>query len=105
MDMGAIELKGEASGIVPKFNACRAPSEWQHYSIDWQAPKFNDQGVKTSNARFLRVTLNGRVIHEDVEIKGPTPAGLTGKEHAKGPLMFQGNHGPVSYKNIMITSR
>jgi len=29
--------------------------------------------------------------------------GVTGREVAKGPLMFQGNHGPVAYRNIIIT--
>jgi len=100
VDMGAIY-----GAAVPKLNACMAPGEWQHYRIEWQAPKLDGQGVKTSNARFIRVTLNGKVIHENLETKGPTPAGLTGKEHAKGPLMFQGNHGPVAYKNIMVTPR
>lgn len=98
VDMGAIY-----GAAVPKVNACKAPGEWQHYVIEWQAPRFNEQGAKTSNAKFVRVTLNGRVIHENLEMKRPTPAGLTGKEHAKGPLMFQGNHGPVSYRNIVVT--
>ena len=35
-------------------------------------------------------------------MKGPTPGGVTGKEHAKGPIMFQGNHGPVAYRNIQV---
>ena len=41
-------------------------------------------------------------IHENVEMKGPTPGGVDGKEKARGPLMFQGNHGPVAYRNIQI---
>ena len=36
-------------------------------------------------------------------MKGPTPAGVTGKEAAKGPIMFQGDHGPVAFRNIRIT--
>jgi hypothetical protein len=41
-------------------------------------------------------------IHENLEMKGPTPGGVDGKEKAQGPLMFQGNHGPVSFRNIEI---
>lgn len=100
IDMGAIY--GTA---VPKLNASKAPGEWQHYVIEWQAPKFDAQGNKTANARFVKVELNGKPIHENLEINGPTPAGLTGKEHPEGPLMLQGNHGPVSYKNIRVTPR
>ena len=51
------------------------------------------------------MTLNGEVIHENVEMKGPTPGGLTGKEAATGPLMFQGDHGPVAFRNIKITPK
>jgi len=47
--------------------------------------------------------LNGQVLHENVEMKRQTPAGVTGKEHAVGPIMFQGDHGPVAYRNIRIT--
>ena len=47
--------------------------------------------------------LNGTLLHENVEMKGPTPGGVTGKEAATGPVMFQGDHGPVAYRNIKIT--
>jgi hypothetical protein len=42
-------------------------------------------------------------LHENVEMKGATPGGLTGKEAATGPLMFQGDHGPVVFRNIVVT--
>ena len=53
----------------------------------------------------VKVTLNDQVIHENVEMKAPTPSCLTGKEAPKGPLMFQGDHGPVAYRNIKITPK
>ena len=31
-----------------------------------------------------------------------SPALETPQEHAEGPLMFQGNHGPVAYRNIVV---
>lgn len=97
-DMGAIY-----GATVPKVNACKAPGEWQKYVIDFRAPRFDAAGAKTENAKFLKVELNGTVIHENVEMKGPTPGGLTGKEAATGPVMFQGDHGAVAYRNIKIT--
>ena len=45
----------------------------------------------------------GKVIHEDVEVKGSTGGSLPGPERPKGPLMFQGDHGPVAYRNIEVT--
>lgn len=96
-DMGAIY--GAQPPKNPKY---KKPGEWSKYEIYWQAPKFNAQGEKIQNAKFLKIILNGVVIHENVEMKGPTPGGVDGKEKAKGPLMFQGNHGSVSYRNIVI---
>jgi hypothetical protein len=70
--------------------------------IEFQAPRFAG-GKKVANARFLKVTLNGQVIHKDLEVPQPTPGGLTGREVPVGPLMLQGNHGSVAYRNIKIT--
>lgn len=96
-DMGAIYGAGAAS-----VNASKKPGEWQKYSIRWQAPKFSATGEKTANGKFLSVRLNGKLLHRNVEMEKPTPGGLTGKEAAEGPLMFQGNHGPVAYRNIRV---
>jgi hypothetical protein len=45
------------------------------------------------------------VIHESVAMNGPTPGGLTGKEHPTGPLLLQGDHGPVAFRTLRITPR
>lgn len=98
-DMGAVY------GIqAPKVNASKKPGKWQKYVIDVQAPRFAD-GKKVANTVLRKVTLNGKVLHENLELKGLTPGGVTGKEVPTGPLMFQGNHGPVSFRNIKITQK
>jgi hypothetical protein len=86
----------------PKVNACKKPGQWQKYIIEFQASKFDTTGKKISNAKFIKIELNGQILHENLEISGPTPGGLSGKENSKGPLMFQGNHGPVAFRNILI---
>lgn len=100
--MQASDIGAVYGAAVPKVNASKKPGEWQKFAIDFKAPKFNDKGEKTANAVFVKVTLNDQVLHENVEMKGPTPAGVTGKEAASGPLMFQGDHGPVAYRNIKV---
>ena len=97
-DMGAIY-----GAAPPRVNACKKPGEWQKYEIHFRAPRFKG-GKKTANAKFLKVILNGKLLHENVEMKKATPGGVDGKEKAKGPLMFQGNHGPVAYRNIVVQS-
>jgi hypothetical protein len=88
---------------IPSTNASRAPGTWQRFRIDFRAPRFDASGKKTKNARFLKIELNGQVVQQNAEAKGVTPGGVSGREAATGPLMFQGNHGPVAYRNIVIT--
>ena len=95
-DMGG--LYGAKPAMV---NASKKPGEWQQYVIEFKAPKF-DGDKKVANAKFVKITLNGKVIHENVEMQQQTPGGVVGKEAAVGPLMFQGNHGAVAFRNIKI---
>ena len=102
-EVGPADLGGLYGAQAPALNASKAPGEWQKFVIDFRAPKFDKEGKKIANAKFVKVTLNGKVINENVEMKGPTPGGLSGKEAIEGPLMFQGDHGPVAYRNIQYT--
>jgi len=86
----------------PRVNAARQPGQWQQLLIEFRAPRFQD-GKKTACAKFVRVVLNGQTLHEGLEAPDVTPGGLTGKEAPRGPLMLQGDHGPVAYRNITIT--
>ena len=87
-------------GHAPAVNASRAPGLWQHLYVKFTAPKFNANGEKTSNARFDKVVLNGTVIHHAVEVTGPTRASFSNNEVTVAPLMFQGDHGNVAFRNI-----
>jgi len=89
-------------GRPPRVNACRPPGKWQAYDVVFQAPRFDSSGKKTANAKFLRVVHNGILIHEDEEVSGPTRAAMFNDEKPTGPLMLQGDHGPVAYRNIRI---
>jgi hypothetical protein len=102
--LGQGDLGALYSAAAPKKNAAKKPGEWQKFVIEFQAPKF-DGDKKIANAKFVKVTLNDTVLHENVEMKKQTPGGLTGKEAATGPLMFQGDHGPVAFRNIKITPK
>ena len=90
-------------GYAPRQNVSMAPGLWQHLKISFQAPRFNAAGSKIENARILRVELNGKVIHENVELMGPT-RGALGMESPTGPLRLQGDHGAVAFKNISIVN-
>ena len=101
------DARGEGNegyeGYAPRQNVSMAPGLWQHLKISFQAPRFSEAGLKTANARFLRVELNGIVIHENVELLGPT-RGSMGEEAPTGPLRIQGDHGAVAFKNLSIVN-
>lgn len=109
-DCGAIyerwdDSKPEGSkgyeGTPPSTNASSAPGTWQTYRIQFRAPRFDAEGKKTENARFVRVEHNGVVIHEDVEVTGPTRGGADG-EVASAPIIVQGDHGPVAFRKFLV---
>lgn len=87
-------------GYAPRQNASKAPGLWQHLKVSFQAPRFDAAGKKTENARIIRAELNGVMIHENVELMGPTRGGAA--EKPLGPLRIQGDHGAVAFKNISI---
>lgn len=90
-------------GKAPRVNASKAPGEWQHFDIVFRAPRFDVSGRKVENARFKKVSLNGTLIQENVEVTGPTRAAHYEDEQVGGPLMAQGDHGPVAFRNVRIT--
>ncbi len=101
-DCGAIYERGDGTGGTPPArNACRAPGEWQSLHIWFAAPRL-DSGKKIQSARALRVLLNDTLVQESVEIPGPTRSGMPIPEAAENPLMLQGDHSAIAYRNIYI---
>ncbi len=89
-------------GMPPRVNAARPFGEWQTLDVIFRAPRFDSAGKKIQNARFDKVVLNGQLIHENVELKTPTGHAWRLKEVARGPIMLQGDHGPVAFRNIRV---
>ena len=97
------EKQGEFEGHSPRVNASKAPGEWQSFDVIFRAPRFDAAGKKVRNACFVKVTHNGKVIHENIELTGPTRAAVwENDEKAIGPLMLQGDHGPVAYRKLEL---
>lgn len=89
-------------GSAPSRNASRRPGEWQSFQIWFRAPRFDASGRKVENAKFLRVLHNGLSVQNNVEVEGGTRAHMEVAEAALNPLMLQGDHGPVAYRNIYV---
>lgn len=98
---GIYRLWNNTGGWPPRVNASRPPGTWQSLHVWFRPPRF-EGGKKTANARFLRVLLNETLVHEDVEVAGPTGNHRDRTETPEGSLMLQGDHGPVAFRNIYI---
>ncbi len=85
----------------PLVNACRKPGEWQTYDIIWMAPRF--EGGSLVSPAYVTVMLNGVLLHNHRELKGPTThrdiAPYTAHP-ATGPLRLQDHGDPVRFRNI-----
>jgi hypothetical protein len=97
-DCGAIY-----SETPPSMNACKPPGEWQKLVIDFRAPRFDQDGKKIANAKFVKVTLNGQVVQDNVEIAHGTNVSRKAPEHPTGPIYLQGDHGAVAFRNLIVT--
>lgn len=87
-------------GSAPSRNASRMAGQWQSYHIWFRGPRFDASGKKTENAKFLKVVYNGLSVQENVEIDGPTRSAMNLPEAATNPIMLQGDHGQVAFRNI-----
>ncbi len=89
-------------GIPPKANAAKPAGEWQTLDVTFLAPRFNEKGEKSEHAKIVKATLNGTVIHENLDLKTPTGHNWSKKESPTGPFMIQADHGPVAFRNVKI---
>lgn len=96
------EEKRKVEGHAPRVNASKPAGEWQSFDIVFRAPRFDASGKKTENARFLNVVHNGVTIHENVEVTGPTNAAAFADEKPTGPILLQGDHGPVAFRTLRV---
>jgi hypothetical protein len=93
---------GAIYGVAaPTVNACKAPTVWQTYDIEFTAPKC-ENGKKTEPAR-MTVSQNGVKIHDNVAITTDnTTSGLGGDVCTPGPILLQDHGHPVQFRNVWL---
>lgn len=99
---GIYERDNSTGGAAPSRNAARPPGEWQSLHIWFEAPRFDSSGKKTAPARIRRVLLNDVPVQENVEVPAPTRSHLEIPEAATNPIMLQGDHAAIAYRNIYV---
>lgn len=75
--------------VTPMTNPALPAGEWQSLDI-------------TLLGRRVTVSLNGVHIIHDQEIPGITGGALDANSGEPGPIMLQGDHGPVKYRNMRL---
>jgi len=76
--------------ISPLEMVAKEPGEWQTFDI-------------TLVGRLVTLVGNGKQIIYKQEIPGITGGAMDSNESEPGPIMIQGDHGPVEYRNIILT--
>lgn len=70
--------------------------------MTFRAPRFDAAGKKTANACFVKVLHNGQLIHENVELAGPTAGAMARENKPTGPLRIQGDHSAVAFRALWV---
>jgi hypothetical protein len=76
--------------LIPNQSASKGAGQWETLDV-------------TLVGRRVTVVLNGKQIISEAEIPGPTGGALDRNEGRPGPIMLQGDHGPVEYRNLVLT--
>lgn len=87
-------------GYPAMLNASLPPGQWQSMHIVFRAPRFDQSGQKVEPARFDKVAINGKTVHENKIVPTPTGHAYVLPEVAAGPILLQGDHGPVAFRNV-----
>jgi hypothetical protein len=96
---------------IPRVNACKAPTVWQSYDIEFTAPKV--EGGKVVEPARMTVYHNGVKIQDDVRLVTKdkagkevfvtnTTAGMGGDPGKPGPIMLQDHGDPVQFRNVWL---
>jgi hypothetical protein len=76
--------------LPPNIMMAKAPGHWQSYDI-------------TLVGRIVTIVANGTTVICRAEIPGITGGAINSREGEPGPILFQGDHGPVDFRNVVIT--
>ena len=76
--------------LTPCEMVAKDPGVWQSYDI-------------TLRGRMVTIIANNKLVIYNQEIPGITGGAINSKEGEPGPILLQGDHGPIDYRNIILT--
>jgi hypothetical protein len=84
------KIGGVYGFLTPSINAAKKPGEWQTLDV-------------TLVGRVVTVALNGERVIDRQTIPGITGGALDSDEGAPGPILLQGDHGPIDFRKVTLT--
>ncbi|MBL4771340.1 MAG: DUF1080 domain-containing protein [Planctomycetes bacterium] len=109
MDRYELQLTDDADsccGVVgvkgPRIKAYKGAGQWHVVEGTFYAPRFDDSGQKTANARFEEVTVDGVTVLGYADCPEPTGGAVSMDEVPFGPLRFQGTISRVALGDIRV---
>ena len=86
----SLKIGGVYGFLTPSVNAAKKPGEWQAVDV-------------TLVGRVVTVVLNGERIIDRQTIPGVTGGALDSDEGSPGPILLQGDHGPIDFRKVILT--
>jgi hypothetical protein len=103
---GRYEVQIIGSDRIDKHGNCAVYSRLEPKSNPFRTQQDGEDQWQTLEAtlidRYLTLKLNGQPIFENVRLEGITGGALNPFEHTPGPIMLQGDHGQVAFRNIVV---
>ncbi|HEX6211065.1 MAG TPA: DUF1080 domain-containing protein [Methylomirabilota bacterium] len=90
MALDPLRMGGVYGFLMPSTDAARQAGQWQTFDV-------------TLVGRRVTLALNEQVIVDREEIPGITGGALDSQEGTPGPLMLQGDHGKISFRQVTLT--
>jgi hypothetical protein len=84
------KIGGVYGFLTPSVNAGKRPGEWQTLEV-------------TLVGRVVTVILNGERVIDRQTIPGITGGAIDSKEGELGPILLQGDHGPIEFRKVTLT--
>ncbi|TDT37973.1 uncharacterized protein DUF1080 [Maribacter spongiicola] len=90
LEPSSIYFGGIYGLLTPNENVAMKAGEWQTYDI-------------TLIGRRVTIVANGKTVISNQNIEAMTGGALDNNEAEAGPIMIQGDHGPVEFRKLEIT--
>ncbi|MHC4823812.1 MAG: family 16 glycoside hydrolase [Planctomycetota bacterium] len=105
-ELQLVDDPGACCGIIdakgPRAKGYRGPGQWHTVTGRFYAPRFDESGNKTANARFEEITVDGVMVVGATECEEPTGGAVSSDEVPFGPLRFQGNAGLAAIGDVRV---